>query len=254
MFKQQIAQSITCSDNNLQLTSIFTCSVTLKPDTQLDKAEDAFWRVVSTLQKDGPTQDELDAARTVDLTQKISGLQELGGFGGVADTLDSYNQYTGDPGYLSKDIARFQAVTVAGVKDAAAKYLNQNQAVVVTTVPGSKVVDDVPRSPDSTDADVKLVPPYTADFEAQQSWRKNAPGAGPVPAVHLPIPTLFTLKNGLKVYLVQDTSLPVMSVSVVSRAGDEVNPADRPGLAGIHSTDAARRDGAPEFDRTRGGG
>ena len=61
-----------------------------------------------------------------ELSRKIIGLQRLGGFGGVADTLDSYNQYTGDPGYLPKDVAATQAVTIASAKAAAVKYFNKN--------------------------------------------------------------------------------------------------------------------------------
>jgi zinc protease len=231
VYKRQIAQSVSCSDTALKLTSVFQCSLTARPNVKLEDLEAAFWEQIAKLQTAGPTQDELDSARTVDLTRKITGLQRLGGFGGVADTLNAYNQYTGDAGYLPKDIARFEAVTTASVKEIAAKYLNSNQAVVVLTVPGKKVVDDVPRSPENTDADVKLTNPYTAEFEASQAWRKTVPKHGPELAFHLPVPTTFTLKNGLRVYLIQDSNLPVLAATLVSRAGGEANPTAEPGLA-----------------------
>jgi zinc protease len=231
VYKRQIAQSVQCYDQALKLTSVFSCSLTAKPNVKLEDLEAAFWAEVAKLQTEGPTQDELDSARTVNLTQKITGLQRLGGFGGVADTLNEYNQYTGDPGYLPKDIASFEAATTTSVKDVAAKYLNKNEAVVVLTVPGKKVVDDVPRSPADTDADVKLTNPYTPEFEASQSWRKTVPKPGPELAFHLPVPTTFTLKNGLRVYLIQDSNLPVLAATLVSRAGGEANPTAEPGLA-----------------------
>ncbi|MBB5058612.1 zinc protease [Granulicella aggregans] len=231
VYKRQIAQAVECSDDPLTLTSVFSCSITVKPNVKADEIEAAFWEQIAKLQTDGPTQDELDSARTVDLTRKITGLQRLGGFGGIADTLNSYNQIAGDPGYLPKDIARFEAATTASVKGVAAKYLNKNQSVVVTTVPGKKVVDDVPRSPEDTDATVKLVNPYTPDFEKAQDWRKTVPKPGPELAFHLPVPTTFTLKNGLKVYLIEDSNLPVVAATIVSRAGSEANPTDKPGLA-----------------------
>jgi len=231
VINRQVAQNVTCYDRPLKLTSVFACSITAKPDTKLDDLEAAFWEEVGKLQKDGPTQDEVDSARTIDVTQKITGLQRLGGFGGIADSLNSYNQYTGDPGYLSKDIARFEAVTPASVREVAAKYLNRNQAVVVSCVPGKKVVDDVPRSPANTDADVKLTAPYAPEFEAKEAWRKTAPKPGPALTFHLPVPVTFTLKNGLKIYLVHDGGLPVLSATLVSRAGGEANPVDKPGIA-----------------------
>jgi zinc protease len=231
IYKQQVAQSVRCNYNDLKLTSIIECSITAKPNVKLEDLEATFWQEVARLQTDGPTQDELDSARTVNLTQKITGLERLGGFGGVADTLNKYNQYTGDPGYLSKDLASYQSATVASVKQSAAKYLNKNQAVVVSCIPGKKVVDDVPRSPANTDADVKLTQPYTAAFEEQQNWRKTVPAAGPAIAFNLPVPKTFALKNGLQVYVIEDKQLPVLSASIVTRAGSENNAAPKAGLA-----------------------
>jgi zinc protease len=232
VYQQQTAQSVSCGHDALKLTSIVECDITAKPGVKLEDLEATFWQELAKLQAEGPTQDELDSARTIQLTRKITGLQRLGGFGGIADTLDSYNQYTGDPGYLPKDIARYQAATVASVKQAAAQFLNKNQAVVVSCIPGKKVVDDVPRSPADTDANVKLTAPYSADFEAAQNWRKTVPTAGPaVTTFHLPVPSTFTLKNGLKVLLVEDSSLPVLSINLVTRSGGETNPAGKPGLA-----------------------
>jgi zinc protease len=233
VYQTQVAQSIRCSDNGLKLTGIFECDITAKPNVKLEDLEATFWKEVARLQSNGPTAEELEAARTLVVTRKISGLQRLGGFGGVADTLDEYNQYTGDPGYLPKDIARYQAVTPASIQNAAGKYLNKNQAVVISCVPGKKVVDDVPRSPENTDAEVKLTQPYTPAFETAQNWRKTVPSPGPALTFHLPVPTEFTLKNGLKVYLVRDANLPVVSASLVTRAGGETNPSDRPGLASL---------------------
>jgi zinc protease len=231
VYKQQVAQSVRCFNNSLKLTGITECTITAKPNVKLEDLEATFWQEVGKLQTDGPTKEELDSARTVDLTQKITGLERLGGFGGVADTLDRYNQYTADPGYLSKDLARYQAATTASLKQAAVKYLNKNQAVVVSCVPGQKVVDDVPRSSANTDADVKLTPPYPAAFEEQQNWRKTVPPAGPAVAFSLPVPKTFTLKNGLQVYLVEDKQLPVLSASIVTRAGSENNAPAQAGLA-----------------------
>jgi len=102
---------------------------------------------------------------------------------------------------------------------------------VVFAVPGKKVTDDVPRSPEDTDAKVIVTPPYSQEFENAQIWRKDAPKAGPPPELHLPVPKTFALKNGLKIYLVEEHTLPVISATLVDLAGGGENPADKPGLA-----------------------
>ena len=231
VYKTQKAQRVSCYSQALKLTGIVECTVTAKPGVKLEELEDTFWNEVAKLQKDSPTADEVESSRALDLTGKISGLQRLGGFGGVADTLNNYNQYTGDPGFLPKDIGMIEGVTVASAKAAAVKYFGKDSAVVVYCVPGKKVLDDVPRSPANTDADVKITNPYSAEFEKAQEWRKNKPAAGPAPVMHLPVPTQFKLENGLDVLLVENHALPILTAELVSRAGSENSQPGKSGLA-----------------------
>jgi zinc protease len=231
VYEQQIAQSVKCVNESLILTSMAQCDVTARPGVKPEDLEAAIDKEIALLREKGPTQAELDGARTEFLTSKIRGLQRLGGFGGVADMMDRYNQYLGDPGYLPKDIARYQAVTTGSVREIGQKVFGSNQRVVVYTVPGKKVTDDVPRSPEDTDAKVIVTPPYPQEFENAQSWRKEAPKAGPPPELHLPVPKTFALKNGLRIYLVEEHTLPVISAALVDLAGGGENPADKPGLA-----------------------
>ena len=233
IYKTQVAQSVACFSQTLKLTGITGCAVTAKPGVKLEDLEATVWSELGKLQQDGPTAQEVEGAKAKTLTETITGLQRLGGFGGVADTLDYYDQYTGDPGYLPKDIAATEAVTAASAKAAAVKYLTKDASVVVYCVPGKKVTEDVARSPENTDADVKIVNPYSAEFEASQNWRKTPPPAGPASTFLLPTPKMFALSNGMKVYFVEDKALPVLSASVAVLAGSENNPADKGGLASL---------------------
>ncbi len=236
VIKTQVAQSVNCYAQALKLTGVTQCSITAKPGVKLEDLEATFWTELGKLQTEGPTAKEVEAAKAVSLTRTVAGLQRLGGFGGVADTLNEFNQYTGDPGYLPKQIAALQAVTPAGAKAAAAKYLTKTSAVVVYTVPGAKVLNDVPRSAADTDADVKIVNPYTAEFETAQAWRKGVPVAGPALTFHLPVPKTFTLKNGMKVLFIEDKNLPVLSANVAARAGAENTATAKAGLAALTAT------------------
>ena len=66
----------------------------------------------------------------------MSSLQNVGGIGGKADTLNRYNQYVGNPGYFETDLGRYQKVTPTSVLDIAKKILDTHaRAVVVTVAP-----------------------------------------------------------------------------------------------------------------------
>ncbi|HWE83457.1 MAG TPA: pitrilysin family protein [Terracidiphilus sp.] len=235
VIKSQVAQSVNCDTDELKLTGIVSCDITAKPGVKLEDLEATFWKELDKLQQEGPTAEEVNAAKALKLTSMISGLQRLGGFGGVADTLDKYNQYTGDPGFLPKEVSMIEAVTQSSAQSAARKYLSKDNAVVVDCVPGKKVLDDVPRSPDDTDANVNVTNPYTPEFEKAQEWRKNKPAPGPAPVFHLPAPTEFSLDNGMKVLLVEEHSLPLLTAQLVSRAGSVNNRSATSGLASLVS-------------------
>ena len=233
VYKQQIAQSATCYNDSESLASTFECDLIAKPGVTPEKLESEAEKIIDEFAETGPKPEEVEWARNKVETGLISGLQRLGGFGGVADQLNYYNQYTGDPGYLPKDLARYDAVTPASVRHYAKATLGKDQRVVVWGVPGKKVLDDVPRSPEDTDANVKITPQHTAEFETSQAWRATPPKPGPERALVLPKPTVFTLDNGLTVYLVERHELPIVSVQLMTLAGGAANPADQPGLAGI---------------------
>ena len=250
VYEQQIAQDATCFHQSLALGSPFVCEITAKPNVKPEEIEKAATAEIEALAANGPTAAELERARNTLEANKVRNLERLGGFGGIADTLNYYNQYLGDPGYLPKDIARYDAVTTASVQKFAKSTLGQEQRVVIDCVPGKKVVDDVPRSPETTDADVKVEPEHSAQFETAEAWRSTAPKPGPQPKLNLPVPTEFALDNGLKVYLVQDHSLPILAVRFQALGGGEANAVDKPGIADFTSamlTEGTANRSAPQI-------
>ena len=233
VYKQQIAQSVNCYQTSLALRSVFECELMAKPNVAPEKLEAEAEKIVDEFSHTGPEADEVGWARNKVETQLISGLERLGGFGGVADVMNRYNQYTGDPGYLSKDLHRYDTATPESVREFARSTLGRDHRVVVYGIPGKKILNDVPRSPDDGDASVKVNPEHSAAFEQAQAWRAVAPKPAPERPLVLPTPSVFTLANGLTVYVVERHELPIVSAQLVTLAGSAANPGDRPGLAGL---------------------
>src|SRR5690606_20242527 len=87
----------------------------------------------------------MEQARNTIQTSIIRGLERLGGFGGVADLLNRYNHFLGDPDYLAKDLARYDNASATSVKRLTSEKLARNKRVVVYGVPGEKVILEVPK-------------------------------------------------------------------------------------------------------------
>ena len=62
-------------------------------------------------------------------------LQTVGGFGGKSDQLNAYNVFCGDPGYFSRDVARYREATQESVRTAAARLLRFDARVILSVVP-----------------------------------------------------------------------------------------------------------------------
>ena len=226
VYERRIAQDASAQQYSLALGSIFTIEATAKPGIQPEELEKAIDEEIEALRKEGPTESELEGARNTIESAIIRGLETLGGFGGVADRLSQYNHFLGDPGYLAKDLERYYKASTASLQAAAGSKLPRQARVVIYGVPGTKVVVDVPKAehvPPST----PLQPSDTPD----QDWRSSTPGPGPAFTLKLPMPTVFSLSNGLRVFLVEQHGLPIVSANLIVLCGSERNPAQLPGLA-----------------------
>jgi zinc protease len=230
VYDKQIAQDVTVTNQSLLLGSVFEVQATCKPGVKPEELEKAINDDIAQLRDQGPSQSELDRARNVILTRKVEGLERLGGFGGVADTLNMYNHYLGNPGFLPKDLERYNRTTTADLKRIAGQELKPSASVVVYGVPGKKVIEDAPRTKGDEEQETKETSTVPSTM-AEQSWRDKAPQAGPLPTKTLPVAQSFTLPNGLTVILAEQHKLPVVSARLVVLTGSDANPVNRPGLA-----------------------
>ena len=226
VYDQQIAQDVGADQGSAALTSMFTIDATARPGHKPEEIEQALNAELEKLRAEGPTEKEIERARNGIETIMLSQVEKVGGRG-VANLLNEYNQYTGDPGYLAKDIERYRQVTVAGVKRAVDTYLKTQARVVVYGVPGKP--DLGPEVATPAPGKVKAQP-GTA-INADEPWRNKVPGAGPAPAIKLPQGKSFTLANGLTVIHNYNPAVPLVASQLVVKSGSGANPLAQPGLS-----------------------
>ncbi|KFC67841.1 pitrilysin family protein [Massilia sp. LC238] len=234
VYERQIAQDVDASQNSQGLVSTFVIDVTARPGVEARALEAAIDAELAQLRDHGPSQREVERARNSLETALLSTVEKLGG-DGLADQLNHYNQYTGDPGYLAKDVAQLRSITPADVQRAVRSYLRQQARAVVTGLPGKPVIDD-PRVPPAPKAGKAAKPATVAAHEAinvPEPWRAQQPMAGPAPRFTLPQGESFKLPNGLTVIHHYKPGLPLVAAQLVVRSGSAENPADVPGLAGF---------------------
>jgi zinc protease len=226
VYEKQLAQNVQASQYSLMLGSVFSIEATARPGHTAEELEAAIDEELNRLRAEPVGTSEIDRARNVFETQTMKGLQLVGGFGGVADTLNQYNHYLGTPDYLTQDITRHRNVTPASVQKFSQQYLQKTNRVVVYGVPGKKDL-----GPEVAKPSTQGVPAAAEPANPDEPWRATQPKPAAMRAVRLPVPQSFTLANGLTVIVQPTTGSPVVSASLVVKSGGDANPVDKPGLA-----------------------
>jgi predicted Zn-dependent peptidase len=125
------------SNAALGLGGYFDIDVVANPGHTLEEIQPLVQQVIDDVKKNGVTDAEVDRAKRNILADFLRGVERIGGFGGKADLLNNYEMWTGNPGFLPQDIARYRAVDAASVKAFANQYLPDDRRLVIHDVPAN---------------------------------------------------------------------------------------------------------------------
>jgi zinc protease len=131
VYDMQIAQDVSAYQNGERLAGYFQIIVTPRKGIAPARIDSLVRAELVKLQKDGITSREL--ARVQNSTRSDF-LRSLATDLGKAELLNQYNYFVGDPDYVQRDAARYDAVTRADVQRVARMYLGKPK-VVLTVVP-----------------------------------------------------------------------------------------------------------------------
>jgi zinc protease len=208
VYDRQLASDVSAFQNSQEISSFFSVIATARPGASLAQIEQTITDEIARFAKDGPTAAELNRAKVKLEYQFVTGLERIGGFGGKADRLNSYNTYLGDPNKFEFDLSRYRNATPESIRDAAARWLNTRNRLVVRFHPET--------SQRSQQADVD---------------RTKQPALGADKSYAAPAVQTAKLENGLEVFVVERRELPKVAVALATKTGSATDPAQKAGLA-----------------------
>ena len=172
---------------------------------------------------------EIEMARNTIETNIIGGLERLGGFGGIADRLNSVQPLPGHAGLPAEGhpaLPRGDAGRGAELRARAPRALRARRAACRT---GSAA-----RRPPRPHAAARL-PRRTRAAPRRSTPRSRGvcemPKPGPSRPLEVSTPASATLSNGLTLILNQRAGVPIVAANLVLKTGSDANPSAKPGLA-----------------------
>lgn len=132
VLEKQLANSVSASNASLGLGGYFQVVATAQGGHTVAELRREVESVLEGLRRDGPTEEEVERAKRNVVGGLVRSVERVAG---KAEQLNAYTFWTGDPGYLAKDVARYQAVTRAQVHQAAKTLLPPDRVLVLDIEP-----------------------------------------------------------------------------------------------------------------------
>ncbi len=207
--ESQVAQDVTAYQSGRELAGSFGVVVTLRPGRDPCEAKALILAEIESIRERAVTEEELGRVMNGRRAGFIYALDNVGGFGGIADRLNAYNTYLGEPGQITADFARYEAVTPDAIVHEVNTHLDPHSSVVLTVLAKKTTT---------------VLPPL------DRTIRPFAAAARPFLA---PIPETLTLACGVPLWVIPRRDLPIVAASVVLNAGASAHGPSAGGLASL---------------------
>jgi zinc protease len=211
-----------------EIAGQFQISSTARPGKSLDEIEKEILLEIDKLKKEPPTADEMARALNGFESSYIFGLQTIQG---KADALNNNLVFNGKADTFQSELDKYRKVTPADIQRVANAYLTANKLVISVT-PRPKGKDAPKMGTAATTAATKPAAKTEAnDIDREKlGGRYVMPKPAPNPTFALPMVEKNKLSNGLEVWTVKQSELPIVSMNLVIKTGQTADPKGLTGL------------------------
>ena len=184
-----------------------------------------------------------EALQRVKTNQEVAFYNALNGVLGKGAQLAQYSIFAGDAGYIDEDLARLQSVTAEDVRRVYETYIKDKAHVATSFVPrgepelaleGSERAEVV-IEPIVQGAEAEVAPTSDTDYERTPSLidRTVEPPYGTPPQLGAPDVWTGETTNGIQIYGITDTELPLVRFSMVMEGGHLLDTPETAGTANM---------------------
>jgi len=237
---RKLTSSYYAYNGSQEITGSFVISVTANEGVSLKDVEAGIFDAFRMFEEQSFTEEDVERIKAGLETGFYNG---IGSVLGKSFQLAMYNEYAGDPSYYKTDIEKLKAVTKDDILRVYNKYIKDKPYLVTSFVPKGQLslaaegsVDAGVKEEDinnATQVEIEsmveeVIPKTPSSFD-----RSVIPADGPDPEVNLPVVWDGTLSNGLKVFGIEQSELPLVQFSIVIKGGHYLDPLDKAGAASL---------------------
>jgi len=238
MVKNGLAVQASAAHGCAELSCTFT--VIALPNPPMGKTLGDLEQIVRAsldeFEERGVLDDDLTRVKMSIVSGMIYGLESVSG---KVSQLASYETFTGNPNYITDDIARYENVTEADVMRVYRQYIKGKPAVIMSVVPNGQL-HQVAHA-DTWSRRERTLPEYASISDDELDFRRAKdeidrsvmPPSSANPTVTLPEIWHAKLDNGVKVLGAINAETPTAAISLRIDTGQRDEPLDKLGLASL---------------------
>ena len=237
---KKLTDDVNMSNDTSELAGQIELGVRAFADKDLDEVSKAFDEAFAKFEKEGISEMDLNRIKAGQETRFYASLSSVLGKG---FQLAQYNIFANDPGFVSKDIQNILAVTPADVTRVYNKYIKNKPYVTTSFVPKGKLTLALEGSTKADVVEEKIVQgaEQAVDPSAQATYQRTPssfdrsvePPYGPAPEVKIPAIWENKLANGLRVWGIQNTEVPLVQFEIVIDGGQLLEDINKVGVANM---------------------
>ncbi len=222
------------------LAGTFRISVNANPGVSLAEIEKAIFEAFERFESEGFNENDLERVKAGQETRFYNMISSIDG---KSKQLAEYNMYAGDPGYYRNDMEAMMAVTVNDVSRVYEKYIKGKNYVATSFVPKGKVELAAEGSVDAgiVEEDILAATEVKIEGGAAEEIQKTPasfdrsvqPPLGPDVSVTVPPVWKSSLSNGMQLFGIQHTEVPLVQYNIVIEGGHMLDDISAPGVANM---------------------
>ncbi|MGJ8535983.1 MAG: M16 family metallopeptidase [Parasphingopyxis sp.] len=242
---EQTAVSVTAFLQEFEYVSLFEVQVNVAPTADADAVSARLDELIADYIANGPTQDEVNRVAMSEVSGRIAGLEQVGGFTGKAAVLATGELYSNDPSYYRTRLERLGAVTPDSARAAMQQWLTR-PVLAMRVDPGERGAYDEASSVGGErtgglnspafylQPGEETAEPSPAAASADLGTRSvPRPEVGEIDDLDFPDVERATLSNGVEVRFVRRTAVPTLLTRLSFDAGNAADRADQLGTQAL---------------------
>ena len=228
-------------NSSQELAGKFSISVNAYPGISLAEVEDAADEAFALFEKEGITEKDLEKIKAGLETRFYNGMSSVLG---KSFQLARYNEYAGDPGFITEDLARIKAVSIDDIMRVYEKYIKDKPFVATSFVPKGQADLIAEGSEDAGIVEENVLEATEVDqsqFAEDEVIEKTVtsfdrsvvPAIGPDPELKLPEIWTAGMDNGMRIWGIEHNELPLVNCSMEIDGGHLLENLDKAGTVSL---------------------